>query len=53
MLGNYWKYKTVIIGNKIQDELGFTAGISYLLAAVQGGKCQRWAVDQKLALDFP
>ena len=30
------------------DQLGFTAGISYLLAAVQRGECQRWAVDKKL-----
>ena len=30
------------------DQLGFTAGVSYLLAAVQRGECQRWAVDKKL-----
>ena len=30
------------------DQLGFTKGISYLLAAVQRGECQRWAVDQKI-----
>ena len=30
------------------DQLGFTAGLSYLLAAIQRGECQRWAVDQKL-----
>jgi hypothetical protein len=30
------------------DQLGFTCGISYLLAAIQRGECQRWAVDQKL-----
>ena len=29
------------------DQLGFTAGISYLLASVQRGECQRWAVDNK------
>ena len=29
------------------DQLGFTAGISYLLASVQRGECQRWAVDTK------
>ena len=28
------------------DQLGFTSGVSYLLAAIQG-ECQRWAVDQK------
>ena len=30
------------------DQLGFTANISYLMAAVQRGECQRWAIDQKL-----
>ena len=30
------------------DQLGFTGGISYLLAAVQRGECQRWAIDKKL-----
>ena len=30
------------------DQLGFTSGISYLLAAIQRGECQRWALDQKL-----
>ena len=30
------------------DQLGFTAGVSYLLASVQREECQRWAVDQKL-----
>ena len=30
------------------DQLGFTSGISYLLASVQRGECQRWAIDQKL-----
>ena len=30
------------------DQLGFTAGISYLLASIQRGECQRWAVDKKL-----
>ena len=29
------------------DQLGFTAGVSYLLAAIQRGECQRWAIDQK------
>ena len=29
------------------DQLGFTSGISYLLAAVQRGECQRWALDKK------
>ena len=30
------------------DQLGFTTGISYLLAAIQRGECQRWAIDNKL-----
>ena len=30
------------------DQLGFTSGLSYLLAAVQRGECQRWAIDKKL-----
>ena len=30
------------------DQLCFTAGISYLLATIQRGECQRWAVDKKL-----
>ena len=31
-----------------QDQLGFTKGISYLLASLQRGECQRWAVDHKM-----
>ena len=30
------------------DQLGFTAGLSYLLAAVHRGECQRWAIDRKV-----
>ena len=30
------------------DQFGFTRGISYLLASVLRGECQRWAVDKKL-----
>ena len=30
------------------DQLGFTASLSYLMAAVQRGECQHWAVDNKL-----
>ena len=30
------------------DQLGFTSGTSYLLAAIQRGECQRWAVDKKV-----
>ena len=29
------------------DQLGFTAGVTYLLAVIQRGECQRWALDQK------
>jgi hypothetical protein len=29
------------------DQLGFTSGLSYLMAAVQRGECQRWAIDNK------
>ena len=37
------------IFRKVQspDQLGFTEKVSYLLAAVQHGECQRWALDQK------
>ena len=30
------------------DQLGFTANLNYLMAAVQRGECQRYAVDNKL-----
>jgi hypothetical protein len=30
------------------DQLGFTQNISYLMAAVERGECQRWALDNKL-----
>ena len=30
------------------DQLGFTSGLSYLMAAIQRGECQRWAVDRKM-----
>lgn len=30
------------------DQLGFSQGISYLMAAVQRGECQRWAIDRKM-----
>ena len=29
------------------DQLGFTAGLNYLMAAVLRGECQRWALDCK------
>ena len=31
-----------------QGQYGFTEGVSYLLAALERGECQRWAVDRKL-----
>ena len=42
------KAKAVFRPEQSPDQLGFTAGISYLLAAVQRGECQRWAIDKKL-----
>ena len=30
------------------DQVGFTSGITYLLAALQRGECQRWAINKKL-----
>ena len=30
------------------DQLGFTAGISYLMASIARGECQRWARDNGL-----
>ena len=29
------------------DQLGFTAKLNYLMASVQRGECQRWAIDNK------
>ena len=29
------------------DQLGFTANLNYLMASVQRGECQRWAIDHK------
>ena len=29
------------------DQLGFTAMLNYLMASVQRGECQRWAIDNK------
>ena len=31
-----------------KDQLGFTSGVSYLLAAIKRGECQRWALEKKL-----
>ena len=42
------KAESVFRPHQTPDQLGFTSGISYLLAAVQRGECQRWAIDQKL-----
>ena len=30
------------------DQLGFTSKLNYLMAAVQRGECQRWAIDRKM-----
>ena len=30
------------------DQLGFTSGLSYIMAAIQRGECQRWAIDMKM-----
>ena len=38
----------IFLPHQSPDQLGFTAGVSYLLAAVERGECQRWAVDHKL-----
>ena len=31
-----------------KSQYGFTEGVSYLLASVERGECQRWALDHKL-----
>ena len=41
------KAEAVFRPHQSPDQLGFTSGISYLLAAIQRGECQRWAIDQK------
>ena len=41
------KAEAVFRPHQSPDQLGFTSGISYLLAAVQRGECQRWAIDRK------
>ena len=38
----------IFLPKQSPDQLGFTKGTSYLLAAVQRGECQRWAIDNKL-----
>ena len=40
--------ETIFRPTQSPDQLGFTQGISYLMAAVQRGECQRWAIDNKL-----
>ena len=42
------KAEAVFRPNQSPDQLGFTAGRSYLLAAIQRGECQRWAIDKKI-----
>ena len=41
------KAEAVFRPSQSPDQLGFTAGISFLLAAIQRGECQRWAIDRK------
>ena len=41
------KAEAVFLPYQSSDQLRFTAGISYILAAIQRGECQRWAIDQK------
>ena len=41
------KAEAIFRPSQSPDQLGFTAGVSYLLAAIQLGECQRWAIDQK------
>ena len=40
--------ESIFLHTQSPDQLGFTAGLSYLLAAVQRGECRRWAIDKKL-----
>ena len=42
------KAEAIFRSSQSPDQLGFTAGISYLLAAVQRGECQRWAINKKI-----
>ena len=42
------KAEAVFRPHQSPDQLGFSPGISYLLAAIQRGECQRWAVDLKM-----
>ena len=42
------KAESIFRPKQSPDQLGFTSGISYLLAAIQRGECQRWALDHKL-----
>ena len=40
--------ESIFLSKQSPDQLGFTAGVSYLLAAVERGECQRWAIDRKI-----
>ena len=39
--------ESIFLKTQSPDQLGFTSGISYLLAAVERGECQRTAIDGK------
>ena len=40
--------ESIIRSSQSNNQLGFTSGTSYLLAAIQRGECQRWAIDRKM-----
>ena len=42
------KAEAIFRPSQSPDQLGFTSGVSFLLASIQRGECQRWAVDKKL-----
>ena len=41
------KAESIFRPTQSPDQLGFTAKLNYLMAAVQRGECQRWAIDMK------
>ena len=50
ILDRYMKTFSRKVFSAVQDpgQYGFTEKVSYLLAALERGECQRWAVDNKL-----
>ena len=50
IIDRYIEPKSEAIFRQVQspDQLGFTQNMSYLLAAVQRGECQRLAIDRKI-----